>query len=66
MFQAIATRHRSLSRQLEDIQERNRWRRLKGQEKLAHTLGLCHTVFPRVCYQRTHHARFNKKGKGHG
>lgn len=44
MFQAIATRQRSLSRQLEDIQERNRWRRLKGQENLAHTLVLCHSV----------------------
>lgn len=49
MFQAIATRQRSLSRQLEDIQERNRWRRLKGQENLAHTLVLCHTVKQTMC-----------------
>ncbi|MDR6401016.1 hypothetical protein J2807_002444 [Enterobacter ludwigii] len=49
MFQAIATRQRSLSRQLEYIQERNRWRRLKGQENLAHTLVLCHTVILRMC-----------------
>ncbi|AFP69601.1 hypothetical protein ECENHK_08620 [Enterobacter kobei] len=66
MFQPVNTPERSLFIQLMKIQERIRGRRLKGQEKLAHTLGLCHTVFPRVCYQRTHHARFNKKGKGHG
>lgn len=66
MFQPVEAYERSLFTQLMNIQERNRGRRLKGQEKLAHTLELCHTPIPAVCLQRTHCARLNKKGKGHG
>ncbi|RDK15035.1 hypothetical protein CEJ32_08535 [Enterobacter sp. 9-2] len=40
---------RSLFIQQMNIRERNRGRRLKGQEKLAHTLALCHTIVRRVC-----------------
>ena len=66
MFQAIATRQRSLSRQLEDIQERNRWRRLKGQENLAHTLCVVSHSNTENVLMAAHYARLNKKGKGHG
>jgi len=49
MFQPIKARERSLFTQLMNIRERNRGRRLKGQEKLAHTLELCHTLIQSVC-----------------
>jgi len=49
MFQVVNTCQRSLFTQLKRFQERNPGRRLKGQEKLAHTLQLCHILMQRVC-----------------
>ena len=49
MFQGYLMKGWSLSSQLTSNKERNRGRRLKGQEKLAHTLELCHTVMQTLC-----------------
>ncbi|CZV72442.1 Uncharacterised protein [Enterobacter cloacae] len=49
MFQVVKRRERLLFSQLKRFQERNPGRRLKGQEKVAHTLPLCHTLMQRLC-----------------